>query len=215
MIRGPFQLALLSLVAAAAGAQQAAISASSVLPPQSGAAPAPASGQVAAPSVVPDDYQIGAGDVLQIIVWKEPEATVPSVVVRADGKVGLPFVKDVDLAGLTPAQAEQTLTAKLKPFLNEPDVSVIVREVHSKRIYVVGAVKREGPIDLKYPMTILQALTEAGGPTEFAKRKRIYILRGENGKQSRIYFNYDAVLRGEQMEQNIPVMPGDTLVVPH
>lgn len=170
---------------------------------------------VRAKSVVSDGYQIGAGDVLQVIVWKEPEATVNSVVVRADGRIGLPFVKEIGLAGLTSAQAEQAITAKLKPFINEPDVTVIVREVHSKRVYVVGAVNHEGVIDLKYPMTILQVLSESGGLTEYAKRKRIYVLRQENGKQARINFNYDAVIRGEQTGQNVEVMPGDTIVVPH
>jgi polysaccharide export outer membrane protein len=203
MVRGFLQLALVSWLAAAAaaaGEQEALAPPKSVVPP---------------PSVVPDDYQIGPGDVLQIIVWKEQEATVPSVVVRSDGRVGLPFVKEVDLAGLTPAQAEQAITSGLKPFINEPDVTVIVREVHSKRIYMVGAIKHEGPIDLKYPMTMLQALSEAGGLTDYAKRKRIYILRQENGKETRIYFNYDSVIKGEQMEQNIQVMPGDTIVAPH
>jgi len=154
MIRHFLQFALFSwLVAAAAVAGE-----------QESVAPAA--------SVAPDNYQIGPGDVLQIIVWKEPEATVPQVVVRADGKVGLPFVKEVDLAGLTSAKAEEAITSGLKPFINEPDVTVIVREVHSKRIYMVGAVKREGPIDLKYPMTMLQALSEAGGLTDYAKRKK-------------------------------------------
>ena len=113
---------------------------------------------VPAKSVVSAQYQIGAGDLLQVIVWKEQEATVPGVVVRADGKIGLPFVKEVDVSGLTPAQAEGAITDRLKPFINEPDVTVIVREVHSKRIYMVGAVKHEGIIDLKYPMTVLQAI---------------------------------------------------------
>jgi polysaccharide biosynthesis/export protein len=164
---------------------------------------------------VPDGYLIGAGDILQIIVWKEQDATVPSVVVRADGKVSLPFAKEVGISGLTPAQAEQAISERLKGFINEPDVTVIVREVNSKKIYVVGAVKREGTIALKYPMTMLQALSEAGGLTDYAKRKRIYILRTENGKQSRIFFNYDAVIKGQQMDQNIPVKPDDTIVVPN
>jgi polysaccharide biosynthesis/export protein len=90
-----------------------------------------------------------------------------------------------------------------------------VREVHSKHIYLIGAVKKEGSMDLKYPMTILQALSEAGGLTDYAKRKRIYLLRTEGGKQFRFMFNYDVALRGEQMEQNIYVEPNDTIVVPH
>jgi polysaccharide export outer membrane protein len=170
---------------------------------------------VAANSVVSPQYRIGAGDLLQVIVWKEQEATVPSVVVRADGKIGLPFAKEVVVADLTPAQAEEAIAARLKPFINDPDVTVIVREVHSKRIYMVGGVKHEGIIDLKYPMTVLQALSEAGGLTDYAKRKKIYILRNQNGARIKLYFNYDAVIRGEDVAQNIEVMPDDTIVVPH
>jgi polysaccharide biosynthesis/export protein len=166
-------------------------------------------------SVVPPQYHIGAGDLLEVIVWKEQDATVPGVIVRADGRIAVPFAKEIHVAGLTPAQAENLIGTRLKPFINDPDVTVIVREVHSKRVYMVGAVKREGVIDMKYPMTVLQALSEAGGLTDYAKRKKIYIMRTENGKQVRVPFNYDAVIRGEAMAQNIEVMPDDTIVVPH
>ena len=164
---------------------------------------------------VPDQYQIGEGDVVQIVVWKEPDASVLSVVVRADGKISMPFLKEVEISGMTPAQAEQIITTRLKPFINEPDVTVIVREVHSKKIFMIGAVKKEGAVDLKYPMRVLQAITEAGGLTDYAKRKKIYVLRTEDGRQFRIPFNYDAVIRGEQLEQNIWVVPGDMIVVQH
>jgi len=163
---------------------------------------------------IANEYVIGAGDVLQVAVWKEPDASVQSVAVRADGKITMPFVREVEVAGLTVAKAEELLTTLLKPFYKEPDVTLIVREVHSKKIYLVGALKRGGTVDLKYPMTVLQALTEGGGLTDFAKRKKIYLLRTENGKQYRFPFNYDAVLRGELMEQNIWVMANDMIVVP-
>jgi polysaccharide export outer membrane protein len=186
--------------------------------PPGGPSPTPA----AAPDVteprpnrgVADEYQIGSGDILQIQVWKEPEASVQSVVVRADGKIAVPFVKELTVSGLTPGQAEQLITTRLKPFYQDPEVSVIVREVHSKKIYLVGALKRPGILDMKYPMTVLQAVTEAGGLTDFAKRKKIYVLRTENGKEFRFPFNYDSVLRGEMMEQNIWIMPNDMIVVP-
>ena len=170
---------------------------------------------VASRSVAPPQYRIGSGDLLEVIVWKEQDASVGGVMVRADGRIALPFAKEIEVAGLTAAEAEQLIGGRLKPFINDPDVTVIVREVHSKRIFLVGAVKHEGTIDLKYPMTILQALAEAGGLTDYAKRKRIYILRTENGKQNKIFFNYDAVIRGEDMRQNIEVKPDDTIVVPH
>jgi len=164
---------------------------------------------------VPEGYVIGAGDVLQIVVWKEPDASVPSVVVRPDGKIALPLVKEIEVAGLTPVEAEHRLTEKLQKLIVGADVTVIVTQVNSKKIYVIGAVKKEGPIPIKYRMTVLQALTEAGGITDFAKRKKIYILRTENGRQYRLPFNYEEVIRGEHIEQNIWVTPDDTIVVPN
>jgi polysaccharide export outer membrane protein len=159
------------------------------------------------------DYSIGAGDVLQVSVWKEPDASVPSVVVRPDGKIAMPLLKDVAVAGLTPAQAEAAITERLAPIIHDAEVTVVVTAINSKKIYVIGAVNKEGPIAYTYRMTALQALSEAGGLTEYAKRKKIYILRTENGKTSRLPFNYDQVIRGEKMDQNVQLSPGDTVVV--
>ncbi len=163
---------------------------------------------------VPEQYVIGEADVLQVAVWKQPDASVSSVGVRADGKITLPFIRDVLVAGLTPAEAEAVITNKLKPVYTDADVTVIVREVHSKRIYLVGAVRRQGMVELRYPMTVLQAITEAGGPTEFAKRKKMYVLRTENGKQFRLDFNYDEVIQGRSPEQNVWVISGDYIYIP-
>jgi len=160
-------------------------------------------------------YRIGAGDVLQIMVWKEPDASVPSVVVRPDGKIAMPLLKEVDVLGLTPSQAEQAISERLARLIHGVDVTVVVTAIHSKRVYMVGAVRKEGPIQLQYHMSILQALSEAGGLTEYAKRKKIYVLRSANGKQYKFPFDYDAVIRGERVEQNILVEPDDTVVVPH
>ena len=163
---------------------------------------------------VPDDYVIGAGDELQISVWKEPDASVPGVVVRPDGKISMPMLKEVTVNGLTPIQAEKVITEGLVKFIAAADVTVIVKAINSKKIYVVGGVKQEGPIPYTYRMTILQALSEAGGLTDYAKKKKIYVLRHENGRDYRYPFDYDAALRGEKMDLNIPLMPGDTLVIP-
>lgn len=163
---------------------------------------------------VPDDYEIGAGDELQISVWKEPDASVPGVVVRPDGKISMPLLKEVSVVGLTPSQAEKAITEQLVKFISAADVTVIVKAINSKKIYVVGGVKKEGPIPYNYRMTIMQAISEAGGLTDYAKKKKIYVLRHENGRDYQLPFNYDAALRGEKMELNIPLMPGDTLVVP-
>jgi polysaccharide export outer membrane protein len=164
---------------------------------------------------VPKGYRIGAGDVLQISVWREPEASVARVVVRPDGIISLPLVKELNVLGLSPSELETVLVEKLAQFIHSPDVTVVVMEVLSKKVYLLGAAKREGPLPLLAPMTIMQVLSEAGGLSDFAKRKKIYLLRTENGKQTRYPFNYDAVLKGEHMEQNILVLPDDTIVVPH
>lgn len=163
---------------------------------------------------VADDYQIGEGDVLQISVWKEPDASVPNAVVRPDGRISMPMLKEVHVSGLTPTQVETAITEQLTKFISAPDVTVIVSGIHSKKIYVIGGVKKEGPIAYTYRMTILQAISEAGGLTDYAKKKQIYVLRHENGRDYRLPFDYDAALRGARMELNIPLLPGDTLVVP-
>jgi polysaccharide export outer membrane protein len=161
---------------------------------------------------VPDDYQIGAGDVLQINVWKELD--VPNVVVRPDGRITMPLIKDVLVTGLTPPQAERLITDQLSKFIDTPDVTVIVAGMHSKKVYFIGNLHSTAPIPYTYRMTVMQAISEAGGLGDYAKRKKIYVLRLENGTQYKLRFDYDAVLRGEHMEMNVPLLPGDTVVVP-
>lgn len=161
----------------------------------------------------PVGYRIGPGDTLQIDVWKEPEASTP-VTVRSDGVITLPMVKEISVRGMTPRELEAVLTEKLARFFHEPDVTVMVKEIHSEKVYLVGAVRKEGPIPLQAPLTVLQAVAEAGGLTDYAKRGKIYILRQENSKQVRIPFDYQAVIKGQHMESNISLRPGDTVVVP-
>ena len=160
------------------------------------------------------DYHIGAGDVLRISVWREPEVSVDGVAVRSDGKISLPLIKEVVAIGLAPAELESILTREFAHFINNPAVTVIVKEINSQKVYLVGGVVRPGSLALRTPMTVLQVLSEAGGLTDYAKRKKIYILRKEGGHESRLQFNYEAVLKGESPEQNIPVRAGDTIVVP-
>ena len=164
---------------------------------------------------LPYDYKIGAGDVLQINVWKEPDASVPSVVVRPDGVISLPLVKDVSVLGLTPKQAETAIAKELGHFITDADVTVVVAAINSKKVYLVGALKKEGPVAYTYRMSVMQAISEGGGLTDYAKRKKIYVLRNENGMQTRVPFKYDAVIKGEHMEMNIELLPDDTVVVPH
>ncbi len=161
-----------------------------------------------------DDYEIGSGDTLQISVWEQPELSVPTQVVRSDGKIAIPLIKEVSVAGLTPRQAEATIAAALGKFVTDPIVTVVVTLPTSKKIYLVGAVRKEGTLPYTYGMTVMQALSEAGGLTDYAKKTKIYILRTENGREYRLEFNYKEVLRGERMDQNIVLLPGDTVVVP-
>jgi polysaccharide export outer membrane protein len=176
-----------------------------------GAVPAAASARTPAD----DEYLIGAGDVVQVSVWGEQSASVPSAVVRPDGKISMPLLKEVAISGLTPAQAEKTIAEQLDQFIKGANVTVVVSQINSKKIYLLGAVKKEGTISFTYRMTVMQALSEAGGLTDYAKRKKIYVIRIEGGKEYRLPFDYDAVVKGERMELNIPLEPGDTIVVPH
>lgn len=197
------------------------------MPTSKGKAKSPSAGQalssgaakpsdkvISAEGGVPDDYKIGAGDVLHIGVFHEPDASVQSVVVRTDGRISMPLLKEVSVMGLTPSELEAKITEGLSKFLAAPDVTVVVTAINSKKIYIIGAVRKQGTLSLTYPMNILQALAEAGGVTEFAKRKKIYVLRNKNGKELKLPFDYDAVLMGEHMELNVPLIAGDTIVIP-
>ena len=160
------------------------------------------------------EYRIGAGDILRVSVWREPEVSVDGVAVRSDGKISLPLIREVFALGMAPVDLETLLTREFSRYINNPAVTVIVKEINSQKVYLVGGVIRPGSLPLRTPMTILQVLAEAGGLTDYAKRKRIYILRKDGDQESRITFNYEAVLKGESPEQNIPVRAGDTIVVP-
>ncbi len=166
------------------------------------------------PAVAPGEYRIGPGDVLQISVWREPEVSVSGVAVRSDGRISLPLIKEISVANLTPAELEQVLSERFGQFINNPVVTVITSEIHSQRVFLIGGVDRPGSLELRTPMTVLQVLAEAGGLTEFAKRRKIYVLRKQNGRQDRVPFDYDAVIKGHRPELNFVVQPGDTIVVP-
>ncbi|HMD31722.1 MAG TPA: polysaccharide biosynthesis/export family protein [Candidatus Acidoferrales bacterium] len=158
-------------------------------------------------------YVIGAEDILIVNVWKEAEIsrTVP---VRPDGKISLPLLNDVQAAGLTPLQLGDSIRDGLKKFISEPQVTVIVSVVNSRRVYVMGEVSHPGAFPLQGGMTVLQALAGAGSFTQFANIKAIYVLRNENGKQVKYPFNYRAVVKGQNPQQNLELKPGDTIVVP-
>jgi polysaccharide biosynthesis/export protein len=159
-------------------------------------------------------YRIGAGDVLAIVVRKEADASADSVVVRRDGVITVPFIKEIAAAGLSPRELEKVLTDRLTRFIREPDVTVVVKEVHSETVFVLGAVRKEGPISLAAPLTVLQAISAAGGLNDYAKKSKITILRVQDGKQIRIPFDYSAVVKGSEPDRNVFLAPGDTIVVP-
>jgi polysaccharide export outer membrane protein len=161
---------------------------------------------------VGSDYIIGADDTLHISVWKEPDLT-ETLPVRPDGKISMPLLNDITAAGLTPLQLRDTITERLKKYIADPRVTVVVTGMNSRRIFVTGEVTHTGPMTLLPHMTVLQALAQAGF-TQFANPKAIYLLRTENGKQQKIPFNYKEVVKGNHPEQNIMLKPGDTIVVP-
>jgi polysaccharide export outer membrane protein len=158
------------------------------------------------------NYIIGADDSLKIDVWHEQQlsAIVP---VRPDGKITLPLINDIQAAGFTPMQLEADITDRLKKFVTDPVVSVSVQAVNSKQIFLIGEIGRQGPEAITPGMTILQAIAAAGGLSQYANKKHIYILRGEPGKQQKIFFDYTKAVKKGDM-QGIELIPGDTIVVP-
>ncbi len=165
------------------------------------------------PATTDPAYIIGPEDVLDINVWKEPDMT-RIVPVRPDGKISLPLINDVQAAGSTPQQLAEDVKTKLRKFLTEPQVTVIVTQINSQRVFVVGEVLRAGAFPLIPGMTVLQALASAGGFTTFADVKKIHVMRLVNGKHVELPFNYREVLKGDNPDQNIKLEPGDTVVVP-
>jgi polysaccharide biosynthesis/export protein len=136
------------------------------------------------------------------------------VVVRPDGRITVPLIGEVKVIGMTPLQLETQLEEKLKPFITVPKVSVAVNQINSRKVYLIGQVMREGAFPINSSMTVLQVLAGAGGLRDFAKKKKIYILRKHGDEEIRFPFDYDAAIRGRSREENIRVEPGDTIVVP-
>jgi polysaccharide export outer membrane protein len=158
------------------------------------------------------NYVIGAADSLEVTVWKEPNLSVPSVPVRPDGKISLPLINDIQAAGFTPEQLSADITERLKKFVTDPVVNVTVLAVLSKQVFLIGEVNHVGPLPITPGMNILQAIASAGGLTPYANKKKIYILRGDPGKQQKIFFDYTKALKKGDM-QGVSLVPGDTIVV--
>jgi polysaccharide export outer membrane protein len=158
-------------------------------------------------------YKIGPQDVLKIDVWREEQLTRVAPV-RPDGKITLPLLNDVQAAGLTPMELAGVIRDELKKFINNPQVTVSLTEINSRRIYVTGEVTKAGMYALLPRMTVLQALSSSGGFTAFARVKNIYVLRTENGTQTKLPFNYKEAIKGKNPGQNIELQAGDVIVVP-
>jgi polysaccharide export outer membrane protein len=175
---------------------------------------APDTASKSATGVRPDSYIIGAEDVLTVFVWKEPDMT-KTVPVRPDGMISLPLIGEIKAAGYTPVQLQDVLAESMKKMISDPQVTVVVEKIGSLNFNIVGEVNHPGYFPLTRRMTVLDAIAMAGGFKDFAKSKKVYILRtAANGSQERLPFNYKAVIKGQNPQQNIELLPRDTIVVP-
>jgi polysaccharide biosynthesis/export protein len=175
---------------------------------------APAASRGAAPAVaVPADYVIGPEDVLSVVFWRDKDMT-GDVSVRPDGKVSLPLLNDVQAAGLTPAQLRDRLIEASKQYFEDPSVTVVVKQMNSRKVFITGEVNKPGPYPLVGPTTVLQLISIAGGLRDYADSKKILIVRNENGRPMSYLFNYRDVVSRKNLRQNIELKPGDTVIVP-
>jgi polysaccharide export outer membrane protein len=156
-------------------------------------------------------YKIGVGDVLHITVFEEPQFT-ETAIVRPDGKISLPLISEISVSGLTPDSVETTLTTHLEKYVHKPRVTVTVQEIRSRMVYVTGEVQRPGAYPLVDSMNVVQLIARSGGPTDFARKNKVYVLRADKG--ARINIDYRKVLKGQAPQQNVDLAPGDTVVVP-
>jgi polysaccharide export outer membrane protein len=182
-------------------------------PPTAPAQPAPRQAGLATTGMaIPTDYVIGPDDVLGIVFWRDTDMT-GDVTVRPDGMITLPLIRDIKAAGLTPDQLRDQVTKAAAKFIEDPNVTVVVRQINSRNVFITGQVARPGPYGVSGQMTVLQLIAVAGGLTEFANSKNIQILRTENGQARSYKFNYNEVAEGKKLEQNIVLKPGDQVIV--
>ncbi|MGE3957931.1 MAG: polysaccharide biosynthesis/export family protein [Vicinamibacterales bacterium] len=190
-------------------------------PPATAGAPATPPGSPAAPPgaavpqgvQAPAGYLIGTDDVLIVIFWQEKDMSA-EVTVRPDGKISLPLLNDIQAAGQTPEQLRASIEETARKFLQEPSVTVVVKQINSRKVFITGMVGKPGPYNLTAPTTVLQLIATAGGLQEYADREHIVIVRNENGRPTSYRFNYKEVVQQKRLSQNIELKAGDTVVVP-
>jgi polysaccharide export outer membrane protein len=173
----------------------------------------------AAPPTVPpsvataSDYVVGPGDILAIVFWRQNDMS-SEVVVRPDGRISVPLLNDIDVSGMTPEQLRQKLTGEAQKFVQDPNVTVVVKQINSRKVFITGMVAHPGPYPLMSSMTVLQLISSAGGLLEYADEKKIMIMRPSLGGVTNFMFNYKDMINRKNMKQNIELKPGDTVIVP-
>ena len=177
------------------------------------APPRAATPVVPAGVVTPADYVIGPDDVLMVIFWREQDLS-SEVAVRPDGKISLPLLNEIQASGLTPEELRSNLTKAANRYVEDPAVTIVVKAINSRKVFITGEVAKPGPYPLSGPTTVLQMIATAGGVLEYAKEDRIVVMRTENGRTVSRRFNYKQVSEGKNLQQNIELKPGDTIVVP-
>jgi polysaccharide export outer membrane protein len=179
----------------------------------SATAPGAAAPALGVPVATANDYVIGPGDILAVVFWRQDDMSA-EVIVRPDGKISVPLLNEVDVTGLTPEQLRMKLTSEALRFIQDPNVTVVVKQINSRRVFVTGQVVRPGPYPLISSVNVLQLLSMAGGLLEYADAKKILIMRTINGKTTTFKFNYKEMIDGKNPKQNIELRPDDTVIVP-
>ena len=200
-------------LALAAGLMSSGAAAQQLPAPTPPAGAAAASRGVASAAAVPADYVIGPEDVLSVVYWRDKDMTT-DVAVRPDGRISLPLLNDVQAAGLTPAQLRDRLMEVSKKYIEDPSITIVVKQINSRKVFITGEVNKPGPYPLVGPTTVLQLISIAGGLRDYAASKKILIVRNENGRPMSYLFNYKDVVSRKNLRQNIELKPGDTVIVP-
>jgi polysaccharide export outer membrane protein len=214
-LRAAAGLAVVLALGARLQAGQSPSTASRKTPPTTGASnssstkPTPGAGE----TIAPQGYVIGPDDVLTIVFWREKDLS-GDVAVRPDGRISLPLINEINAAGLTPEQLRIALTKAADQYVEEPTVTVMVKVINSRKVFITGQVAKPAPYPLIGPTTVLQLITIAGGLLEYADSENIGVVRTVDGKPTRFRFNYKDVIKGKNLAQNIELKPGDQIVVP-